>query len=171
PLPSTDSVLEIPTGRKGVGDWTIESTASDDGGEGHRHEEGKTTKTVHVLVKALVPKIALDGPTSIKVGDPLRLRTTVTADDYPDHQPLTFAWDVAQAPASGQVQPQSGYSTDASAALAPTTLSDAGTWILKLTVTDMIGTTADKEVSVVVDGPPQPRIQGPQQIGSHAFPL
>ncbi|MBZ4417636.1 Ig-like domain-containing protein [Myxococcus sp. RHSTA-1-4] len=158
---ATTPGINIPTTGLHVGTWRFRVTARDN--------EGDTdSETVTVTVRNLKPRIALTGPTEIDVGQTLQAATSVLTDD--DGGNLTFKWELFQAPQSAGVAPLTVLSSIASVSR-PTTASSAGTWIVRLTVTDDEGESVHEDRSIVVDDVPTASITGLSVAHLLEFPL
>jgi hypothetical protein len=144
--------------------WHIQCTATD-------NESATDVKTVDVRVKNKPPRIDAAGfVDKISTGGTMYIETAIIDDD--DGGPLTFKWDIIQAPNSAPVSVQNNFSTNSSINI-PTTAAFAGTWRFRLTVRDNEGEEKSEKYSILVDGQPTANITGPMAtIGNlSGFPL
>ena len=142
--------------------YTFEVTATDNEGDSDSREIG-------VRIHNIPPDYHLVGNNEIEVGSELRVETDILTDE--DGGDLEFSWEIIQSPNSSPLGPQSDYATSSALSLF-TDESDAGTWVFRLHVWDNEGEEAISDRFVVlVDGPVEAEIDGPDQIGSLSFPL
>jgi hypothetical protein len=151
---ATTPTLSLPTTGKDVGVWKLRLTVTD-------NENATAKAEVSVEVKNLPPKIQFTGATDINVGQTLAVGTSLLTDE--DGGNLTFSWDILQAPSAAPLGVQTGYSSASSLSL-PTGPSFAGTWTFRLTAKDDENATVSKNVSVLVDAPPEAAISGPVSL-------
>ena len=162
------SLPSITTTENDIGTWRFKATATDD-------EDPPCTvdRPVTVVVNNLEPEIDLVGNRHISIGDTIRVETTILEDR--DGGDLIFQWDIIQVPRSSAIVPQENFSGGSGGAgfyvEIPTGYDDAGTWIIRLVATDNEGDWVDDEYTVLVDGPAEADISGPDTIGSLSFPL
>jgi hypothetical protein len=157
------------TFERDIGTWLIRAVGTDD--EGDTDEEQITVNVLN-----LPPEINFVGLDDIDIGDSIEIETTIL-DDV-DGGTLSFEWDIVQSPDPSGVIPQEGYAGGSGAAGAmlsiPTSASDAGTWIVRLTATDndnQPNSSVSEEFTVLVDAPVEAIAGGPEAIGSLSFPL
>lgn len=142
--------------------------------------------TVNVINR--LPEVEIPGEEliTISIGDPIQV-DAVGSD--PDGGLLHFRWDIIQAPQSADIIVQEGCfeepETETSRLELSTVSTDcyaetpahcfAGTWIIRVVVTDDEGDPNEGEVTrtIVVDAPPEARILGPEPavIGILSLPL
>lgn len=155
-------------GNNDIGDWIFECTVTD-------NEDQTARKQVHVEVRNLPPEVNLSGHNSIRVGEPIKVEATITDRDGGE---LTFQWDFVQAPVSAGVSVDEPYSSGSGQSGTyeieiPTDDSYAGTWIVRLMAMDNEGEPNQEEAlfTVLVDGPPEAVINGPDVPVSSQRPL
>lgn len=160
-----NKVIEFVTGPRDVGTWVFSCTATDE-------HNATSSQTVTVEVKAIPPKITLQQSASVvPLGQTAQIQTTQLTDAY--GAPLTFRWDLVQVPI-GANRPLGVFGTSAGITVPPAPLgSSAGTWLLRLTVTDQINETSSATVKVMVDAEPEAVIDGLDKVANRtqAFTL
>ncbi len=144
-----------------IGIYTFRVAATDNEGDDDSAE-------VDVRVNNIPPEIELFGDEEIDVGFDIQVGTSILTDE--DGGDLEFSWNLIQTPDRSPTAPQSTFSTSDVLTIS-TNDDDAGTWVIELEATDNEGETVSERITVLVDGPPEAVINGPDEIGSLSFPL
>jgi hypothetical protein len=169
--------LSLPTTDRDIGIWTFKVRSVDNEGEWSNRTSGypdwRPIQPATVEVRNLPPRISFTGAKQIKVGETIKVATSITSDD--DGGALTYQWDVVQAPASAPANLKLATRISSASSIAlPTNASYAGTWIFRLTVTDndnADNSTVHDDYPVLVDAPPVADVTGPAYINAVKFPL
>jgi hypothetical protein len=125
--------------------------------------EGELKSFTHSFaVPNVPPNISVAGATTIDANTPIALTASPTTDV--DGGPLTFVWDLLEAPTRSGLAPQSNYATTAGINL-PTTGLHVGTWRFRVTAKDNENTTDSETVTVTVRNlKPRITFTGPTEI-------